>query len=207
MKTKRILALSLTFLFVLPLAALLAQSSNYQDLLLQTERGKLRVGLTGQYNGMLGKGFSGVYGKPMGVGLNLSYQFTDDFDLFFAYSYASGKQAVEWLPTGEEMQFKLYPIQLAARYYFLQDGNLLAYTGAGLNLYIFKDVNPLETIDQKMLGFTALVGLYYKFSDSLYFQTMAQFNLAQKALHEDAQYKLDLTNINVQIGLAYGFDL
>ncbi|HNX96617.1 MAG TPA: OmpW family outer membrane protein [Candidatus Aminicenantes bacterium] len=208
MKTKRILAFTLTFLFLLPVATLMAQTPNqYQDLLLQSESGKLRIGLTGQYNMMVGKGFSGVYGKPMGIGLNVSYQFADEFDLVFSYSYSSKKKPVDWLPDSEDMQFKLYPIQLSVRYYFLQKDNLLAYTGAGVNYVIFKDVNPLETIDQKMPGFNALVGIYYKLSDDLYFQTMAQFNLAQKSIHPDAQYKLDLTNLNFQIGLAYGFDL
>ncbi|HNX96758.1 MAG TPA: efflux RND transporter periplasmic adaptor subunit [Candidatus Aminicenantes bacterium] len=165
---------------------------------------RLRVGVNGSYYSMTADSFSGLYGKMVGFDFDLSYRFTDKIDLWIAAGTASKKTTQAWSGS-DEYKFSMVPVSADLRYRFLRKQKFDLLAGIGVTMYRIKDISPLETLEETLVGFNALAGIEYRLSPKFSFQTLLRFNKASKDIRENVDNKLDLSNLELTLGLGYAF--
>jgi membrane fusion protein (multidrug efflux system) len=166
-------------------------------------KNRLKIGLHGAYFLMLNKNFKDTYGGLIGFGGELSYRFSKKMDFWFSGGMASKKATPEW--STDEMQFKLTPLSGAVRYYLSEKGKMGTFVGAGVNVFLVEDLNPVLDVKTTLIGFHALGGFYYNLSAKLSLQLAAKFNIAQKDMvpESDLDDPLDLMGLQLLFGLSY----
>lgn len=165
---------------------------------------RLRVGVNGSYYSMTAESFSGLYGKMVGFDFDISYRFTDKIDLWVSAGTASKKTTQEWSGSAE-YKFSMVPVSADLRYRFLRKPKFDLLAGLGVTMYRIKDISPLETLEETLVGFNVLAGIEYRLSPKFSFQTLLRFNKASKDIRENVDNKLDLSNLELTLGLGYAF--
>lgn len=166
---------------------------------------RIKVGLNLEYHYMTSEGFSGLYGRAIGGGAEISYLFGDKIDFFLGASYSGKSQDLTWAEGTEK--YTMIPFAGGIKYYLMRKEKLEAFVGAGLLYILFKDTTPFSEIKENILGGSILAGGNYKLSESLYAQARLQFNLAKKTLDlaPEPDFPLDLTNVELKLGVFYTF--
>lgn len=107
-----------------------------------------------------------VYGQSnMIYTIDLGYQVTKSLQLFLHSDYLSVKG--ETTLTKEETKLTVIPIELGIRF-FLGKKTIFPYLGAGGGYYMYKEENPIGTVDDKKIGFFAEGGFKFKFGGSFF---------------------------------------
>lgn len=166
---------------------------------------RLRIGVHGSYFLMLDSNFKETYGGLMGFGGELSYRFAQKMDFWVSGGMAGKKATPEW--SSDEMKFSLIPLAAAVRYYLGGKGKLSPYAGAGVNVFLVEDQNPIVDIKETLIGFHALGGFYYGLSSKLSAQFTAKFNIASKDVvpESDLDDPLSLMGLELRLGVSYAF--
>jgi outer membrane protein W len=169
---------------------------------------KFKIGLNLSYKYMTGEGFSGLYGRAVGPGIELSYVVSPKMDIWIAATTSSKEKDLGFVPGTEK--YSMMPLAVGIKYYVLQKDKLSAFVGGGLNYIIFKDtpsIPEIAEIKENVFGFNILGGGNYQLSKNIYAQLMLKYNMAKKKLTLDpvADFDLDLTNFELTIGAFIAF--
>lgn len=166
---------------------------------------RFKVGLNLEYHYMTSEGFSGLYGRAIGPGLEISYRFASKIDFWLGASYSGKSKDLDWAEG--KTKYTMIPFSAGIKYYLVQKEKLEAFVGGGLQYILFKDTTPYAEIKENIFGGSLLGGGYYKLGESLYAQAMLKFNLAKKTLDVTPapDFPLDLTNIALKVGVFYAF--
>jgi RND family efflux transporter MFP subunit len=163
---------------------------------------KLRIGAALGYHLMFDTNFKEVYGNMLAVGLDISYTISEKLDIW-AYAGTSSKTAaVDWAE--EDLKFSFTPITLNLRYFFKRDQKWDFFAGAGLNIYSFKDENPIEEVKDKAVGMNLLGGAYYHITEKFLLHLALRFNIVRKAI-EEADNDLNMNSAELLFGISYNF--
>lgn len=177
---------------------------------------KLRFGVSASFFSMSDSNFKDIYGSMTGFNIDLSYRFTEKFDIWFAGGMTKKTGNIE-LPEGvdldSEAEFKLTPISIDLRYFLYTTRKFDVFIGAGLSLYSFEDKNALYEVKDSTVGFNFLGGAYYNITQKFGFQFIVKYNSAKKDLGtieidgEQVQttQELKLDNLELMIGITYDF--
>lgn len=161
---------------------------------------KFRVGANAGYYIMFDSNFNDVYGSLMSLGLDISYRFSEKLDIWLYGGISSKKKAIDWAE--EDLQFKFKPLTLDLRYFFKRDQKWDIFAGAGLNLYLFEDINPIENVKDNAFGFNILGGTYFHLTQHLSLQFTLRFNMVEKSI-ENADNDLNMNSLELLLGLSY----
>ncbi len=164
---------------------------------------RLRIGLHGDFFLMLDANFKDTYGSLLGFGGELSYRFAPKMDFWVSGGMAGKKATPEW--SSDEMSFSLIPLSAAVRYFLGGKGKLSPYVGAGANVFLVKDENPIADIQETLIGFHALGGCYYSLGRKLSAQLTAKFNVVSKDVVPDSDLDdpLSLMGLQLMLGVSY----
>lgn len=162
---------------------------------------RLRFAVHGTYYIMFNKNFKDTYVGLSGFGGSLAFRFASKMDFWVSGGMAAKNNTPAWSP--EELKFRLIPLSADLRYYLMEKGKLSAFAGAGVNVFMVKDVNPAGDIKKTIIGFNALGGGYYKFSKKLFAQLYLKFNMVKKDLYPDSTLDtpLDLSGLELNLGV------
>jgi RND family efflux transporter MFP subunit len=163
---------------------------------------KLRIGAALGYHLMFDTNFKEVYGNMLAMGLDISYTISEKLDVW-AYAGTSSKTAVEPL-TEQELKFSFIPITLDLRYFFKRNQKWDFFAGAGLNVYSFKDENPIEEVKDNAVGMNLLAGTYYHLTEKFLLHLALRFNIVKKAI-EGADNDLNMNSAELLFGISYNF--
>jgi membrane fusion protein (multidrug efflux system) len=166
---------------------------------------KFKAGVNLEYRYVTGEGFSGLYGRAIGGGVELSYQFSGKMDFWVSASYSGKTKTLDWVEGTSK--YTMIPFSAGIKYYWLQKEKLTAFAGAGLNYVIYKNTDPFSEVKENLIGPAILGGASLKLSESFYGQAALQFNLVKKTLTMTPapDFQLDLSNFELKIGVFYTF--
>ncbi len=166
---------------------------------------RIKVGLNLDYQYMTSEGFSGLYGRAIGGGAEISYLFGQKIEFFLGAAYSGKSKNLTWAEGTEK--YTMIPFSGGIKYYLMRKEKLEAFVGAGLQYILFKDTTPFSEIKENILGGSILAGGNYKLSNSFYAQARLQFNMAKKTLDvtPTPDFPLDLTNVELKLGVFYTF--
>ena len=162
---------------------------------------RLRFAVHGTYYMMLDQNFKDAYVALNGFGGSLAFRFASKMDFWVSGGLAAKNNTPDWSPV--ELKFRITPLAAALRYYFLEKGKLSAFAGAGANVFLVKDFNPVEDIKTTLIGFNALAGGYYQLSRKVFAQLFLKFNVVQKDLYPDSTLDdpLNLSGLELNLGV------
>jgi len=163
---------------------------------------KLRFGAALGSLFMSDTNFKDVYGNMLAMGLDISYTISEKLDVW-AYAGTSSKTAVEPL-TEQELKFSFIPITLDVRYFFKRNLKWDFFAGAGLNIYSFKDENPIEEVKDSAVGMNLLAGAYYHITQKFLLHLALRFNIVRKAI-EGTDNDLNMNSAELLFGISYNF--
>jgi hypothetical protein len=123
-------------------------------------------------------------------------------DFWVSGGVAAKNNQPAWSPV--EMKFRLTPLAAAVRYYLMEKGKLSAFAGAGANVFLVKDENPIENIKTTVIGFNALAGGYYRLSKKIFGQLYLKFNMASKDVYPDSDLDDPLNLSGLELNLGFG---
>lgn len=166
---------------------------------------RFKVGLNLDYQYMTSEGFSGLYGRAIGPGLEFSFRFPNKFEFFLGAAYSGKSVPLGWAEG--EQKYTMIPFSAGIKYYLVRKQKLEVFVGAGVLYILFKDTTPFDEIKENILGGSILWGGNYKLSDSFYATARLQFNLAKKTFDVPVtpDFPLDLTNVELKVGVFYTF--
>jgi membrane fusion protein (multidrug efflux system) len=166
---------------------------------------RIKVGVNLEYHYMTAEGFSGLYGRAIGGGMEISYLFGDKIDFFVGASYSGKSVNLSW--DQGTSKYTMIPLSAGIRYYLAQKEKTAIFVGGGLQYVMYKDTTPFSELKENILGGSLLGGGNYKLSDSFYAQAMLKFTLLKKTLDitPAPDFQLDLTNIELKLGVFYTF--
>jgi len=165
---------------------------------------KISLGVNVAYNKMTLENFEDVYGRIINPGIDIAFDISDKFDIYFSASYSSKSATVEW--STEELSFTNIPITLNIRYKFPVSEKLRFIGGAGVNYYTFEDVNPIETLSDSLFGFNMLAGGKYSISNTISFNMLFRMNFIKKDLEATVltpDNTLDLGSMELLFGVSF----
>jgi RND family efflux transporter MFP subunit len=163
---------------------------------------KLRIGAAFGYHLMFDTNFKEVYGNMLALGLDISYTISEKLDVW-AYAGTSSKTAeIDW--AAEDLKFSFTPITLNLRYFFKRDIKWDFFAGAGLNIYSFKDENPIEEVKDSAVGMNLLAGAYYHITEKFLLHLALRFNIVRKAI-EGTDNDLNMNSAELLFGISYNF--
>lgn len=163
---------------------------------------KLRIGAALGYHLMFDTNFKEVYGNMLAMGLDISYTISQKLDIW-AYAGTSSKTAeIDWAE--QDLKFSFTPITLNLRYFFKRDQKWDFFTGAGINIYSFKDENPIEEVKDNAVGMNLLAGAYYHITEKFLLHLALRFNIVRKAI-EEADNDLNMNSAELLFGISYNF--
>jgi membrane fusion protein (multidrug efflux system) len=163
---------------------------------------KLRIGAALGYHLMFDTSFKEVYGNMLALGLDISYTISQKLDIW-AYAGTSSKTAeIDW--ETEDLKFSFTPITLSLRYFFKRDQKWDFFAGAGLNIYSFKDENPIEEVKDNAIGMNLLGGAYYHITEKFLLHLAVRFNIVRKAI-EGTDNDLNMNSAELLLGISYNF--
>lgn len=161
---------------------------------------KLRIGAALGYHLMFDSNFKDVYGNMLAMGVDVSYTISEKLDVW-AYAGTSSKTAtVDW--SEQDLKFSFVPITLDLRYYFKRNQKWDFFAGAGLNIYSFKDENPIEEVKDSAVGMNLLGGAYYRITQKFLLHLALRFNIVKKAI-EGADNDLNMNSAELLLGISY----
>jgi RND family efflux transporter MFP subunit len=163
---------------------------------------KFRIGATVGFYKMSDANFDDVYGAMTGFGLDISYMLSEKLDIWFYGGASSKTTAVDW--TEEDLKFRFTPFTLDARYFFKRNQRWDFFAGAGLNIYPFKDTNPIEDVKDNAFGFNILGGTYFNLNKTFALQFILRYNLVKKTI-ENADNDLNMNSLEALLGIAVSF--
>jgi RND family efflux transporter MFP subunit len=166
----------------------------------QTFMNKFRIGVFVSYYRMFDSVFETVYGRMVGFGIDLSYNVSDNIDIWASGAVSSRKTDVDW--TDQPLEFKFTPISLDLRYFFKKSEKWDFFGGAGVNLYPFEDTNPIENVKDNAFGLNAIAGTYYHLTEKLSVKLFLRFNMVKKTI-ENADNDLNMNSAELLFGLSY----
>jgi len=162
----------------------------------------LRIGAALGYHLMFDTNFKDVYGNMMAMGVDISYTLSEKLDIW-AYAGTSSKTAeVDWAT--EDMKFSFTPITLNVRYFFKRNPKWDFFAGAGINIYSFKDENPIEEVKDNAVGMNLLGGAYYHITEKFLLHLALRFNIVKKTI-EDTDNDLNMNSAELLFGISYNF--
>jgi multidrug efflux pump subunit AcrA (membrane-fusion protein) len=163
---------------------------------------KLRIGAALGNHLMFDTNFKEVYGNMLAVGLDISYTISQKLDIW-AYAGTSSKTAeIDWAE--EDLKFSFTPITLNLRYFFKRDQKWDFFAGAGINIYSFKDENPIEEVKDNASGMNLLAGAYYHITEKFLLHLALRFNIVKKAI-EGTDNDLNMNSAELLFGISYNF--
>jgi opacity protein-like surface antigen len=163
---------------------------------------KLRIGAALGYHLMFDTNFKEVYGNMLAMGLDISYTISQKLDIW-AYAGTSSKTAeIDWAE--EDLKFSFTPITLSLRYFFKRDQKWDFFAGAGLNIYSFKDENPIEEVKDNAVGMNLLAGAYYHITEKFLLHLALRFNIVRKTI-EGTDNDLNMNSAELLFGISYNF--
>ncbi len=166
---------------------------------------RFKAGLNLDYHYMTGEGFSGLYGRAVGGGIELSYLAGDKVDMWVSVSTSSKEKDLDW--TDGTSKYNMLPISAGVKFYVLQKAKMAAFLGGGLNYTIFKNTDPFGETKENVFGFNLLGGAHFELSNALGAQAMLMFNSGKKTIDmtPEPDFSLDLTNVALKIGFFFKF--
>lgn len=163
---------------------------------------KLRIGAALGYHLMFDTNFKEVYGNMLALGVDISYTISQKLDIW-AYAGTSSKTAeIDW--AAEDLKFSFTPITLNLRYFFKRDQKWDFFAGAGINIYSFKDENPIEEVKDNAIGMNLLAGTYYHITEKFLLHLALRFNIVRKAI-EGTDNDLNMNSAELLFGISYNF--
>lgn len=166
---------------------------------------RLRIAVHGTYYMMSDQNFKDTYVGLSGFGGSIAFQFARKMDFWLSGGMAAKNNQPAWSPV--ELKFRLTPLSAAVRYYLLEKGKVSVFAGAGANVFLVKDENPIENIKTTMIGFNVLAGGYYQFSKNVFAQLYGKFNMAKKDLYPDSDLDNPLNLGGMELNLGIGIRL
>ncbi len=163
---------------------------------------RLRFAVHGTYYVMFDQKFKDAYVSLNGFGGSLAFRFARKMDFWVSGGVAAKNNQPAWSPV--EMKFRLTPLAAAVRYYLMEKGKLSAFAGAGANVFLVKDENPIENIKTTVIGFNALAGGYYRLSKKIFGQLYLKFNMASKDVYPDSDLDDPLNLSGLELNLGFG---
>ena len=163
---------------------------------------KLRIGAALGYHLMFDTNFKDIYGNMLALGLDISYTISEKLDVW-AYAGTSSKTAeIDWAE--QDLKFSFTPITLNLRYFFKRNMKWDFFVGAGLNIYSFKDENPIEEVKDNAIGMNLLAGTYYHITEKFLLHLALRFNIVKKSI-EETDNDLNMNSAELLLGISYNF--
>jgi RND family efflux transporter MFP subunit len=165
---------------------------------------KLRIGAALGYHLMFDSNFKDVYGNMLAMGVDISYTLSEKLDIW-AYAGTSSKTAeIELGLATEDLKFSFTPITLDLRYFFKRNQKWDFFAGAGVNIYSFKDENPIEEVKDNAIGMNLLGGAYYHITEKFLLHLALRFNIVKKTI-ENTDNDLNMNSAELLFGISYNF--
>ena len=163
---------------------------------------KLRIGAALGFHLMTDTNFKDVYGNMLAMGLDLSYTISEKLDVWAYVGTSSKTVAIDWAE--QDLKFNFQPITLNVRYFFKRDYRWDFFAGAGINIYSFKDENPIEEVKDNAVGMNLLAGTYYHLTERFLLHLAMRLNIVKKAI-EGTDNDLNMNSAELLFGISYNF--
>jgi len=163
---------------------------------------RLRLGAALGYHLMFDTNFKEVYGNMLAMGLDISYTISEKLDVWAYAGTGSKTAAVDWAE--QDLKFSFIPITLDLRYFFKRNQKWDFFAGAGLNVYSFKDENPIEEVKDNAVGMNLLAGTYYHLTEKFLLHLALRFNIVKKVI-EGTDNDLNMNSAELLFGISYNF--
>lgn len=163
---------------------------------------KLRIGAALGYHLMFDSNFKDVYGNMLAMGLDISYTLSEKLDIWIYAGTSSKTAEIDWAT--EDLKFSFTPITLDLRYFFKRDLKWDFFAGAGINIYSFKDENPIEEVKDNAVGMNLLGGAYYHITEKFLLHLALRFNIVKKTI-ENTDNDLNMNSAELLFGISYNF--
>jgi hypothetical protein len=146
--------------------------------------------------------FGAVYSKGglMG-GIGLSAAIASNFNFYLEAKYYG--RTGELTFSKEKTSFYLLPISFGLRYIFPL-GLLNPYAGAGADIYLFSEDNPIGTVLNHTAGFHVMGGSYFRFFPDIPLLLDLKLKYTS-ARAEESGVKLQLGGFEYALGLVFAF--
>jgi len=165
---------------------------------LRTSKRFVRIATIGNYFQPSDKVLKDVYKGGMMYGAELNVGIWNFVEFWLAEKYFS-KRVVEEA-SGEEMKINIIPFEAGLKIR-LNKGVVNPYLGGGVGYYQYKEINTLEEIKDKKIGYIGLAGCFLKISGGIIFDIYAHYSYCQIAPREN---RFNVGGFHVGVG--FGFE-
>lgn len=157
------------------------------------------VEIKGSYFSPSNADFKSIYGGGVMYGAEISVGIAGGLEAWLSGDYFNKTGSLTL--TKEKTTLTLIPIGAGLKYSFLT-GWLQPYLGVGGRYYLYKESNPIGTVNKGGIGFLGKVGADLKFAPNFFLDIFAGYSLCKM---KPADFDIEVGGIELGAGLGYAF--
>jgi hypothetical protein len=157
------------------------------------------VELKGGYFSPTDSDFKSIYGGGVTFGGELSFNLAGVLEVWLSGDYFKKSGSLTY--THETTDLTLIPIGAGMKYRF-GSGMLEPYLGAGVRYYLYKETNPIGTVNKGGIGFLGKVGADLNFAHNLFLDIFAGYSYCKM---KPADFDIQVGGIEFGAGVGYAF--
>jgi hypothetical protein len=146
--------------------------------------------------------FREIYGSGDTSGIEVTLELNKKLDFWARATYFFKRGHLTL--TGEPTQVEIIPIGYGIKYKFSLKKlkNIIFYAGAGLDYFVFSEVNVLAEINTGNMGFSGRGGLVFQFFKGMLAELYLNYS---RCLIHPAEYEVNIGGWQIIFGLGYHF--
>jgi hypothetical protein len=143
--------------------------------------------------------FKNIYGSGIQSGARLEVYIKEHWVVWTGADYFTKKGELTF--SKEETTFDIIPLDLGLRYYFL-DIRIVPYIGGAVQFVLYREVNPIGTVDGSQFGFLGEAGALLGLTDRLFLDLKASYCYCKI---QPVSLSANLGGVGISVGLKYRF--
>jgi len=160
---------------------------------------EVRIIVRGKYFQPVEQDFIDIYGKGMIYGGEINISVWKRIDIWAGVDYFSNKGELTF--SKEETEIQIIPIYGGIKYR-LSKGMLNPYIGLGLGYFLYKETNPIGTVEKGNIGYITQLGCLIKIMEGLFLDIHGAYNYCRV---KPADKEANLGGLQGGIGLGFEF--
>jgi len=157
------------------------------------------VEVKGSYFSPTEEAFKDIYGSGIVYGGEFGFVVWRNIEIWLGGSYFTKKGELTF--TKEKTELEIIPLGGGLRLRF-PAGSVSFYGSAGLNIYQYKESNPIGVVNKSGLGFLGKIGGIAKVTGGLFFDFFVSYSYGKL---KPADYEVNIGGIEGGVGLGYEF--
>ncbi len=143
--------------------------------------------------------FKDIYGSGIMYGGEININIFKGLAIWAGAEYFTKKGKLTF--TEEETELRITPIYAGLKYIF-QGSKICPYAGLGVGYFLYKESNPIGTVEESKIGFLGQAGIIFRFLKPLVVDLSAGYSSCKV---QPAEEKADLGGFTAGIGLGIEF--